>query len=65
MTTRLYWIVYHLDLGPVGPRVLDLAVRSWLKRARDQDIVPMVRRRVSGWLTTLHLRPSFVSDARM
>jgi len=24
----LYWIVYHLDLGRLGPKVLDLAVRS-------------------------------------
>jgi hypothetical protein len=65
MTTLLYWVVYHLDLGSLGPRVLDLAVRSWLSRARDHELAPSVRRRVSGWLTTLHLRPSFGADARM
>jgi hypothetical protein len=65
MTTLLYWIVYHLDLGPLGPKVLDLAVRSWLSRAKDYDLAPMVGRRVSGWLTALHLRPSFGADARM
>jgi hypothetical protein len=65
MTTLLYWIVYHLDLGPLGPRLLDFAVRSWLSRASDHDIAPMVRRRVSGWLTTLHLPSSLGADARM
>ncbi len=65
MTWLLYWIVYHLDLGPFGAKVLDLAVRSWLSRAREHELAPLVRRRVSGWLTILHLRPSFGADARM
>jgi hypothetical protein len=62
MTALLYWIVYHLDLGP---RVLDLAVQSWLKRAKDEGSGPVVRQRVFGWLTVLHLQPSFGADERM
>jgi hypothetical protein len=65
MTKLLYWIVYHLDLGPLGPKVLDLAVQTWLKRAKEQDVAPTVRRRASGWLTTLHLQPNFGADERM
>jgi hypothetical protein len=65
MTTLLYWIVYHLDLGPLGPRVLDLAVQSWLKRAKDEGSGPVVRQRVFGRLTVLHLQPSFGADERM
>lgn len=30
MAPMLYWIVYHLDLGRLGLKVLDLAVQSWL-----------------------------------
>jgi len=65
MTKLLYWIVYHLDLGPMGPKVLDLAVHTWLKRAKEQDAGPTVRRQASGWLTTLHLQPSYGADERM
>jgi hypothetical protein len=63
MTALLYWIVYHLDLGPLGPRVLDLAVQSWPKRAKGSG--PVVRQRVFGWLTVLHVQPSFGADERM
>jgi hypothetical protein len=65
MTALLYWIVYNFDLGPLGPRVLDLAVQSWLKRAKDERGGPIVRQRVFGWLTVLHLQPSFGTDERM
>ncbi len=64
MTTMLYWIVYHLDLGRFGPKVLQLAVRSWLKRARKNPRMPLVRRRKFGGLTALHLEPKF-GDERM
>jgi hypothetical protein len=37
MTKLLYWMVYHFDLGPLGPRVLDLAVQSWLSHARSKS----------------------------
>jgi hypothetical protein len=57
MTTLLYWIVYHLDLGSLGPKVLDLAVRSWLKSAKEREAAPIVRRRSFGLLTILHLEP--------
>ena len=36
----LYWIVYHLDLGRLGPKVLDLAVKRWLKRANELGVEP-------------------------
>ncbi len=65
MATMLYWIVYHLDLGRLGPKVLDLAVRSWLKRAHKKEAAgPIVRRQRFGALTTLHLEPNF-GDERM
>ncbi len=30
MTRFLYWLVYNVDLVPLGPKLLDLAVRAWL-----------------------------------
>jgi hypothetical protein len=33
MAPMLYWFVYHLDLGLLGPKMLELAVKRWLKRA--------------------------------
>jgi hypothetical protein len=65
MATMLYWIVYHLDLGRFGPSVLDLAVKSWLKRARKNARTPVVRQRRFRGLTTLHLEPNFGVDERM
>ena len=59
-----YWIVYHLDLGRLGPKGLDLAVRSWFRRARKIAGTPVVRRQRFGGLTALHLEPSF-GDGRM
>ena len=29
MTALLYWLVYNFDLGPLGPKVLKLAMKSW------------------------------------
>ena len=57
MTTLLYWIVYHLDLGRFGAKALDLAVHGWLISAKDEEPAPMVRRRSFGELTILHLEP--------
>ena len=57
MTSLLYWIVYYLDLGRFGPKVLDWAVQSWLKSAKDSEASPIVRRRSFGLLTILHLEP--------
>jgi hypothetical protein len=65
MTKLLYWMVYNFDLGPLGPRALDLAVNSWLKRAREQAAMPLVRRRAFGFLTTFDLQPRFGADERM
>jgi hypothetical protein len=42
-----------------GPNVLQLAVRSWLKRARKNPRMPLVRRRNFEGLTALHLEPKF------
>ena len=57
MTKFLYWIVYNFDLGPLGPKVLDLAVRSWLRDVRQAE---MVRGRgAGGWLSALHLQPNY------
>lgn len=57
MTKFLYWIVYNFDLGPLGPKVLDLAVRSWLRDVRQAE---MARGRgVAGWLSALQLQPNY------
>ncbi|HLO23807.1 MAG TPA: hypothetical protein VK193_10345 [Methyloceanibacter sp.] len=65
MAPMLYWIVYHLDLGRLGLKVLDLAVQSWLNRANKPVAAPVVRRQSLGALTTLHLDPNFGVDERM
>jgi hypothetical protein len=65
MTTFLYWLVYNFDLGPLGPTVLDLAVKSWLRRARERVAQPAIRQRIFGLVTTFHLEPSFGADERM
>jgi hypothetical protein len=59
MSNMLYWIVYHLDLGRFGPKVLKLAVPRWLKRARKTPRMPFVRRQSFGGLTAVHLEPKF------
>jgi hypothetical protein len=65
MVSLLYWIVYHLDLGRFGPRVLDLAVKSWLGRSRNETLAPAVRRQSFGGLATVHLKPTLGADERM
>jgi hypothetical protein len=65
MSKLLYWLVYHLDLGRLGPKVLDLAVQSWLKRAHDQRAPAPIRRRFTGLLTVLHLEPKLRADQSM
>jgi hypothetical protein len=37
MTTVLYWFVYNFDFGPLGPRLLDMAVQAWLRRERRRS----------------------------
>jgi hypothetical protein len=66
MTRLLYWIAYHLDLGPrLGSKVLDLAVRSWLQRSRHQAAQPLVRQETLGLFRTVDLGPSFGTDERL
>ena len=31
MARLLYWLIYNFDLGPLGPSLLDLAVKTWLR----------------------------------
>jgi hypothetical protein len=62
MTRFLYWLIYHVDLGPLGPRLLDFAVQHWLKRARKGIAQPRVRQRAFGLVTAFHLQPA---DERM
>jgi hypothetical protein len=64
MAALLYWLVYNFDLGPLGPTVLNLAVQSWLSRARDKSIAPDVRRRLSSFLCSFNLQPSLRADER-
>jgi hypothetical protein len=65
MAALLYWIVYNFDLGPLGPTVLNLAVQSWLKGARDEGVASDVRRRLSSFLCSFNLQPSLRADERM
>jgi hypothetical protein len=62
MTRFLYWLVYHFDLGPIGPHLLEFAVRSWLRQARKSTAEPLVRHRAFGLVTAFHLHPA---DERM
>ncbi len=36
MTKLLYWLLYNFDLGPIGPWVLDKAIRGWIERERER-----------------------------
>ena len=65
MTPMLYWTVYHLELGRLGPKVLDLAIKRWLKRANEIGVEPRVRRQPLGSVTALHLQPDAGIDERM
>lgn len=56
MTRFLYWLVYHFDLGPLAPHLLDFAVQNWLRRVSKLDGQPVVRRQARGLFTMLHLR---------
>ena len=40
MTKLLYWLVYNVDLGRLGPFVLRLAVKRWLQHASKVQYVP-------------------------
>lgn len=64
MALMLYWFVYYLDLGLLGPKMLELAVKRWLNRARKTAPTPVVRQRRFGGLTALYLEPKF-GDERM
>lgn len=65
MAALLYWVVYNFDLGPLGPMVLNLAVHSWLKRARNSDSRSGVRRRVAGCLAIFDPQPNLSAGGRM
>jgi hypothetical protein len=47
MARSLYWLVYYVDLGPLGPVLLDLAVKAWLHAHRAKTL-----RREAGWAMT-------------
>ena len=64
MAALLYWLVYNFGLGPLGPAVLNLAVQSWLKRARDKGVAPDIRRRLFSFLHNFNLQPSLRADER-
>ena len=55
MTPMLYWTVYHLELGRLDPKVLELAIKRWVKRANEVGVEPRVRRQPIGSVTALHL----------
>ena len=57
MSKFLYFLVYNFDLGPLGPRVLDLALRTWLSEAHTVEASRNERR--TGWLQAFMPQPSF------
>jgi hypothetical protein len=56
---------YDFDLGPFGPMVFNLAVQSWLKRARNSDSRSGARRRVAGFHRHFDLQPNLRAGGRM
>lgn len=56
---------YDFDLGPFGPMVLNLALQSWLKRARNSDSRSGARRRVAGFLAIFDFQPNLRASGRM
>ena len=57
MSKFLYFLVYNFDLGPLGPRVLDLALRTWLSKAHTLEASRNERR--TTWLQAFMPQPSF------
>jgi hypothetical protein len=49
MIKLLYWLVYNVDLGPAGPLVMKLAVKSWLARARVARLSEQYSREIESW----------------
>jgi hypothetical protein len=39
MARLLYWCVYHLDLGPLGPSALTLALKTWHEEAKGHALL--------------------------
>ena len=65
MAALLYWVSYNFDLGPPRANVLNLAVQSWLKRARSSDSRLGARCRVAGFLAIFDLQPNLRTGGRM
>ena len=57
MSKFLYFLVYNFDLGPLGPRVLNLALRTWLSKAHTVEVSRNERR--TSWLQAFMPHPSF------
>ncbi len=51
--------------GRLGPKVLDLAIKRWLKRANEVGVEPRVRRQPLGSVTALHFQQDAGIDERM
>jgi hypothetical protein len=56
MARILYWCVYHIDLGPFGPTMLDLAPRVWQTRERARATRSFLR----DWRRTFFTNPDLV-----
>lgn len=39
MARLLYWCVYHLDLGPLGPLALNLALKTWQEEVKGHALL--------------------------
>ena len=56
---------YGFDLGPFGPMVLNLAVQSWLKRARNSDSRSGAPPPGRGFSRHFDLQPNLRAGGRM
>lgn len=39
MARLLYWCVYKLDLGPLGPSALNLVLSTWEREAKGRALL--------------------------
>lgn len=56
MTRFFYWLVYNFDLGPFGPPLMDLAVKTWLFQHRSRIAIDRSQPSFRIWVPDHNLR---------